>query len=459
MSFEKSSQPETFEASADRLIANAILNLEIVLKRHVDTARGASGHAASLIRESLEKKGWEMKNALKDLSERDQKTALDRMQAGFNSLTERIELILVMSGQERQPASEKGGLSKVDTPEDVQKLFNAQILIQNFPVETLVETQGGKDQVLLRKMALEQSLTPEDYQYVAEKMQVLQSKQINPDAMVFISFLSPKDRMEVMKLTPKDPNMVFALVTADFLTVAQAEELCPGDPRWSNADTLAGRNQVLAAAERRNARMAGPNGMNSMHQNFSFGGIARLALTLNGIATMGANLAVNVGKGPLTLENWINGVANPGTALGLAQLGVALEWNDRRISRWVTEWTRNNPGEASREASIHHMGSLARTLSDHPKEAHSYANQAEKIATARIAFNKGNDKTPAAWQAALTESGVDLGKSPAETAALFSSWGDALAQKVAGMGIELPAAQKDFIETVFKNQGLTTLHA
>ncbi len=455
MSLEKSSQPENFQAAADRLISESIRNLEIVLKRHVDTSQGASGHAASLIRESLENKGKEMKALLSDLGERDQKAALERMQAGFNSLTDRVELILVMSGQERQPVQDKGGLSKVDTPEDVQKLFDAQVLIQNFPVETL----GGKDQALLRKMALQEPLKPDDYAHIAEKMKVLQSKQINPDAMVLVSFLSPSDRMEVMKLTPKDPNMVFALVTADFLTVAQAEQLCPGDPRWSSPDTLKGRDQVLAAAERRNARMAGPNGANPMRQNFSFGGIARLAMTLNGIATMGANLAVNVGKGPLTLENWINGVANPGTALGLAQLGVALEWNDRRVSRWVTEWSRKNPDEVSREASIHHMGRLARTLSDHPKEAHSYADQAEKIATARIAFNKGADKTPAAWQAALAQTGVDLGKSPAEAAALFSSWGDELAQKVAGLGIELPAAQKDFIETVFKNQGLTTLPA
>ncbi len=453
MSLEKPSQSENFQEAADRLIADSIRNLEIVLARHVDVTQGASGHAASLIRESLENKGKEMKALLNDLGERDQKAALERMQAGFNSLTDRVELILVMSGQERQPAQDKGGLSKVDTPEDVQKLFDAQVLIQNFPVETL----GGKDQALLRKMALQEPLKPDDYAHIAEKMKILQSKQINPDAMVLVSFLSPSDRMEVMKLTPKDPNMVFALVTADFLTVAQAEQLCPGDPRWSSPDTLKGRDQVLAAAERRNARMIRPNGANPMRQNFSFGGIARLALTLNGIATMGANLAVNVGKGPLTLENWINGVANPGTALGLAQLGVALEWNDRRVSRWVTEWSRKNPDEVSREASIHHMGRLARTLSDHPKEANSYADQAEKIATARIAFNKGNDKTPAAWRAALEATGVDLGKSPTETAALFSSWGDELAQKVAGLGIELPAAQKDFIETVFKNQGLTTL--
>lgn len=455
--------------------------------RHVEDA---AKNMETQLRGIFKDKADHLRNAIEHIHDlqKEQKDESKRLTDGYlasrfettlAALHERMALMLRIIGQE-----------KSDTSGDIQKIYARGIaMFRDTNVDVLLARAGLPEDVLegaaanitesdfalLKTIDAGAPLSQDQIQELGERILTTVNGKENPSTVFILAALKPDQRYKVMEGMAEDPRFPQALLDstqANYLSIAQAEDLlakAPQTPATAVAFAKLKDPQLLKAKEEVRAlqnqtkdyiekRFYGHK--NPMKDMLSLKGIGSAVLAAEGALTFMANF---FSQGGLNPGNWMGmDWANPGLWLGAGAFGLGAIGPSKALAK-VERWMDKDDNKEAQEDQKDEIARVQDALLNRPQFSKFYFAHAEKINAAWEAKSQKEGTRQVVLKAEdldidfnnLTDEfkGIDVN----DLLLCVSDWAREFhAQAEGGIAYKTPDAQRAFINRTRQSQGLGT---
>ena len=402
-----------------------------------------------------------------------------RFQTALAALHERMALMLRIVGQE-----------KSDTTGDIQKIYAKGInMFRDTSVDALLARAGlpedvlegaaanitESDYALLKTIDAGAPLSEDQIQDLGERILTTVNGKENPSTVFILAALKPDQRykvMEGMSQDPRFPSVLLDSTQANYLTIAQAEDLltkAPQTPETAVAFAKLKDPQLLKAKEQVRTlqnqtkdyiekRFYGHK--NPMKDVLSIKGIGSAILAAEGALTFMANF---FSQGGLDPRKWLEmDWMNPGLWLGAGAF-TAGAIGPRKAWEKAEKWMYKDKDTYAQEGQKDEIARVQESLLDRPQFSKFYFAHADKINAAWEAKSQKEGTRQVILKAEdldidfnnLTDEfkGIDVN----DLLLCVSDWAREFhAQAEGGISYRTPDAQRAFINRTRQSQGLGT---
>lgn len=517
---QKYNPAEAFDAQLQENQAEAVKALDTTLTDKMAWALRASneyGQAAeSRLKAVLGAKAEQATQEIRqirdtqagELNEVERRILLDTQKVVFTSIQERTFLWLDMAAMDKTKAD---GQEAVSSMPELVKLKEISSMIELMDVQGMVYNAlpEGMKKSYLRSVG--RSFNPDFYDVLKKNndgkdlldadwtllLTEVSELGTNPNSLeqssviMTLGLLSPANRTELVRRMVKEesfPNFEAVLTTmvgSGYLTVLQATEVL--DEKIASLEGNPKAKEALESLQATRARINGESMKRTQtetaeirikaakhYSTRSFGhknrarelltvkGIGSALLTVNGMMTVFANVAMGLSD-PLDIP------LNPALWIGVAQVGAGLEMSGghgglvstpkKLAAKLVTD--KDEEKDDKMEA---YKTAFKTELNNYHREAHFYANYAERIVTVYKAKKAKNPDQPATItlkdigvtkKEDLPEQFQDLWEKKSVLEAKMTEWVAQFSRTNSADAMRAPEAQgqRDFIEAARKEVG------